>query len=216
MSDEDREPTEKMDELFESIEDREGDPFDRFDDATRGDPFGSQPDASQSQENGPAAAESDPEHFDALGFERSGRPEEADGDPESSPSTDPLEDTPGPVGGADDPFGTLDRAHRDGDPFESLDTRSGVEDPDADAELWESLTRQETEPEIERRGQRRYAEVSKHSYCERCEYFSSPPDVSCSHEGTDIIEFVDSETVRLADCPVVAEREALANLDADR
>lgn len=53
--------------------------------------------------------------------------------------------------------------------------------------------------------------VSKRWYCERCEYFSDPPDVSCSHEGTQIIEFVDTEAVRVRNCPIVKEREALGD-----
>lgn len=117
-------------------------------------------------------------------------------------------------GDSEDPFAGLGPDARTGDPFEGFDPGEAQARPDDD--LWEDLSREEGTPETERRGQRRFAEVSKHRYCERCEYFSDPPDVACSQEGTDIIEFVDSETVRLADCPIVAEREALADLDTDQ
>lgn len=53
------------------------------------------------------------------------------------------------------------------------------------------------------------AEVSKHDYCERCEFFSGPPEIHCTNEGTEILEFTDMNTVRVANCPIVAERRGL-------
>lgn len=52
--------------------------------------------------------------------------------------------------------------------------------------------------------------VPKRSYCERCEHFSAPPEVGCTHDGTRIVEMVDRGHFRVVNCPVVAEREALA------
>ncbi len=49
----------------------------------------------------------------------------------------------------------------------------------------------------------RYAEVSKHRYCEQCEHFSAPPNAHCTNDGTEIMELLDMETVRLLDGPVV-------------
>lgn len=51
--------------------------------------------------------------------------------------------------------------------------------------------------------------VPKRWYCERCEFFSDPPRVHCNHEGTSIEEFVDTEHVRVRNCPVVAQRQKL-------
>lgn len=48
--------------------------------------------------------------------------------------------------------------------------------------------------------------VAKRNFCERCRYFSSPPAVSCTHDGTDIVEFVDKDHVRVRSCPIVEER----------
>lgn len=61
------------------------------------------------------------------------------------------------------------------------------------------------------------AVVSKASYCQRCEYFSSPPDVGCSHPGTEIVELVDVKHFRVRNCPVVAQRRGatVSNLDRD-
>ena len=101
-------------------------------------------------------------------------------------------------------------ADREGDPFES--SRSAFEsmdvgevDPD---DVWEDLVAAKEAGSVADVGGTTYAEVSKHAFCEVCEYFSEPPEVACSHEGTEILEFLDTEHVRLADCPVVAERRA--------
>lgn len=51
--------------------------------------------------------------------------------------------------------------------------------------------------------------VEKKKYCQKCEYFSPPPNVRCTHEGTTIAELVDVDTFRVIDCPVVAEDEEL-------
>jgi hypothetical protein len=45
--------------------------------------------------------------------------------------------------------------------------------------------------------------VPKASYCQRCEYLSDPPELACGHEGTEIVEVVDSEQFRVRECPYV-------------
>ena len=110
---------------------------------------------------------------------------------------------------ATDAFADVDQ--REGDPFEG--TRSVFEEMDVESidpdEVWEGLEGAEGRGSVVEKSDRTYAEVSKHSYCEQCEYFSEPPDVTCSHDGTEIVEFLDMDTVRLVDCPVVAERKEL-------
>lgn len=54
--------------------------------------------------------------------------------------------------------------------------------------------------------------VSKHRYCETCPHFSPPPAISCGHPGTRIIEFVGTDEVQIADCPVVRERRELGEV----
>lgn len=113
----------------------------------------------------------------------------------------------GAPGDEDDPFSGL--GGRSGDPFSEDETFEQEEvDPIAEEQVWDQLT-----GAAERPGGRQYAEVDKHSYCEHCEYFSGPPAVECGHERTEIVEFVDMETVRVVDCPVVAERRGLAETD---
>lgn len=93
--------------------------------------------------------------------------------------------------------------NEDGSAFESVD----IEGVDAD-EIWESLEAEPTQPAV---GESRYVEVSKHRFCEQCEFFTSPPNADCTHEEAEIIEYLDMETVRLLDCPVVAEQRQLEN-----
>jgi hypothetical protein len=63
--------------------------------------------------------------------------------------------------------------------------------------------------------ERREMAVPKSTYCERCEHFSAPPRMECTHDGTEILELVDREHVRVADCPVVEERDALGEHETD-
>jgi len=64
-------------------------------------------------------------------------------------------------------------------------------------------------------GERRETVVPKNVYCERCEHFSPPPRMECTHDGTEIIELVGREHVRVIDCPIVEERDALGEREAD-
>jgi len=116
---------------------------------------------------------------------------------ESGP-VDPLGDVAAPGG---DPFETP------GGVFEQVDVCEV--DPD---EVWGRLTG-EPEPDPPADDGDDVVDVSKHSFCEGCEYFSAPPDVRCSHEGTQILEFTDVDTVRVANCPVVVERRELGGLE---
>lgn len=209
---------ESGDPFEDAPEDAAADPFehlgapDRADDPDR-DPFAAIDDVAD-----PPDSSAESPSFDELGFQR--RSQEADshasepGEPENRSDASVGEHPDEPA--ADDPFDRLGGGPRDGDPFDGLGEVGGPQAGEAfNDELWDDLSQSMAEPETEERGERRFAEVNKHSYCENCEYFSEPPDVECAHEGTDIVEFVDYETVRVADCPVVAEREELAEVDTD-
>ena len=103
----------------------------------------------------------------------------------------------------EEPFADLTEGVED-DPFEGGEwDASGT-----DESVWEELS---TEPEIEveEESGRRISEVNKHRFCEQCEYFTEPPEIACGHKGTEILAFTDVETVRVADCPIVEERERL-------
>ncbi|WP_284009976.1 hypothetical protein [Haloarcula pelagica] len=154
-----------------------------------------------------------PEQFDRTASADTAATREGVTDQSGTTASGSPADEPGPAS-SDDPFAGMD--DRDGDPFEGGESafeRVDVGGVDAES-VWEGLTAEDDDPtdtsadEVPDVG---YVEVSKHRYCEQCEFFSGPPEVSCSNEDAQIIEFVDMETVRLADCPVVAEQRALEN-----
>ncbi|MEF8785228.1 MAG: hypothetical protein V5A45_04790 [Haloarculaceae archaeon] len=222
MSDDEDDPFEQLDE---SVGDREGNPFERLDDEEQTDEAevsGDQSDGTagwpqdegDGNEASDVATETDAKpdfdahnvtpanHLDEVPEER---PDKRDGQSEFVEQESPSIDTSSTA--TDTSF--EDVGTREGDPFaddvfEQMDV--GELDPD---EVWASISEAEKEGSVSQRKERIYAEVSKHSYCEQCEFFSDPPDVHCSHDGTEILEFLDQTTVRVVDCPVVAERKEL-------
>jgi len=47
--------------------------------------------------------------------------------------------------------------------------------------------------------------VPKDKYCQSCPYLDDPPELVCTHEGTEIVEVVDSERFRVRNCPMVED-----------
>lgn len=45
--------------------------------------------------------------------------------------------------------------------------------------------------------------VPKTKYCQSCPHFEDPPRLACTHEGTEIVEVVDSDRFRVRNCPMV-------------
>ena len=41
--------------------------------------------------------------------------------------------------------------------------------------------------------------------CHGCTHFAKPPEMACTHDGTEIIERVDGEQFCVADCPMVED-----------
>jgi hypothetical protein len=167
-------------------------------------------------DTGPSDAERRP---DDDPFSRDPLDEETDADTAESAGAgagadvwgdDAVEDTP-----EGDLFTEMETSRRDrsvgdeeGDPFEAFESPDVDEiDPD---EIWERLSRTEGEDHVSF-DEKVYYEVSKHRFCEQCEYFSAPPETACTYEGADIVEFLDMDTVRLVNCPVVKEYRELGN-----
>jgi hypothetical protein len=48
------------------------------------------------------------------------------------------------------------------------------------------------------------AVVEKQQYCQSCDFFTAPPEVACTHEGSEIAEIVDGRRFRVRNCPVVS------------
>lgn len=162
----------------------ERDPFGRLDEGVgdrEGDPFEELP------EEGPAETQTavDDEETGAMPgeFETVAEPSVQPTDAETQP---------------EDPFSEA------GPDFAELDLGDVDED-----EVWAALSEAQARGSVADVRDRTYAEVSKHRFCEACEYFTGPPRAACTHEGTEILQFVDMETVRVVDCPIVAERRKL-------
>lgn len=49
--------------------------------------------------------------------------------------------------------------------------------------------------------------IPKRQFCHRCRYFTEPPEMACTHDGTKIIEMTDMTHLRVRNCPIVLERE---------
>lgn len=130
---------------------------------------------------------------------------------------DPADASPGVD--SDAPLGDLaDRARQGQDHVSDdvMDAFSEVEVGDVDAdELWSELEDDDIEATVdEPRGnaERDVSVVEKRDYCQRCQYFSDPPEVRCGHDRAEIVEMVDTDQFEVADCPIVRGEEDLENL----
>ncbi|WP_054519826.1 hypothetical protein [Halanaeroarchaeum sulfurireducens] len=81
-----------------------------------------------------------------------------------------------------------------------------VGDVDTD-EIWADLLFEDGEPT---EGQfpasgtdEKAGQVVTQGLCHRCEYFGDPPQLHCTHEGTEIRELVDMSHYRVTNCPMV-------------
>ncbi|MFC7045231.1 hypothetical protein ACFQH6_07245 [Halobacteriaceae archaeon GCM10025711] len=81
------------------------------------------------------------------------------------------------------------RRHRPGDALELLDAPvSTPTDSDPDAAVHR---------------------LDKRRYCQRCQFFSTPPAVECTYEGAEIRSLEDLDRFVVSNCPVVAGEEPL-------
>jgi hypothetical protein len=124
----------------------------------------------------------------------------------SDPSTDdgPSENTLFTDEGADDIDDGSVWSQLEGESADDGDTGEPAATPEldlADEELDEAV-----DEAVESAGSGETV-VKKRSYCEQCEYFSEPPDISCTYPGSQIIELVDTGRFRVRDCPIVERRE---------
>lgn len=136
-----------------------------------------------------------------------------DGDPDSPDEEGGTRERAGVDDGSTDPFAVLDESDAAGaadvDPFQEIQVASVDEDA-----VWAELPGKVPDgsdapvgvppPDVDVEGGG--AVVPKRSYCERCEHFADPPEVSCRNPGTEIRELVDADHFRVVNCPVVARR----------
>ena len=115
---------------------------------------------------------------------------------------------PSPTNEIEDPFDELDGG--DEELAEEAFERMEVGDLD-ETDVWETLAADEAdaagahatgavagETAIEQ-------VVDKREYCQRCPHFTEPPEVACTHDGTDILEVLAGDEFRVRGCPMVGE-----------
>ncbi|WP_231185188.1 hypothetical protein [Haladaptatus sp. DYF46] len=118
--------------------------------------------------------------------------------------------------GADEPLSGLvsdieerrnRKSERVDDAFEEVD----VGDVDTD-ELWDDLLNEDggelvvSVPREAGWDDRDVRTIPK-TTCHGCPHVGNPPDLRCTHEGTDILSMPDVEHFRVADCPMVADED---------
>lgn len=146
------------------------------------------------------------------GRDEIGAPDAEEGDEESAPLSDLRADV---------------EQRREADAasdeeFEELFTEMEVGGVDEDT-VWEELSEAAETPTVEpgtavadeepSRDARDVTVVEKR-LCHTCPHFSDPPETACTHEGTTIEAEVDVDHFRVADCPVVAAREDIDEMEA--
>lgn len=100
------------------------------------------------------------------------------------------------------------RAERDSEDLFETAFESVEIDEDDEAELWKRLTEDDeaataVSEETSLVSVERDVHVIASRVCHNCQYFATPPEMSCTHEGTDILERVDDDQFCVADCPIV-------------
>lgn len=108
---------------------------------------------------------------------------------------------------ANDPFDELTEADVDDvEEFEELFAESSVDDIDSES-LWSELeTDGTTGSEVDEAVSAEISVVPKRAFCQECPHLSEAPTVSCTHEGTEILDFPDKNHIRVRNCPIVEER----------
>lgn len=156
----------------------------------------------------------------------------ADAEQEFRGATDDVPAAGGPVDGvegdagpeADDPAPLSDvsrevrrrREHDRSDDdalFDEAFDEASASDADDDA-LWENLAEDDVGGTVEdpaTDSERDVRVVEKREFCERCQFFSAPPDVACENEGSEILEMEGTDRFRVADCPIVRGEENLGD-----
>ncbi|MFB6112134.1 MAG: hypothetical protein ABEJ35_06325 [Halobacteriaceae archaeon] len=152
-----------------------------------------------------------------------------DPNPDTDDEPERRQDTPTPDGDTDD--GQADRAPmeelarrveqrqeeaKDGADEERLEEAfEPVEQPNVDVdEVWADLNSgSEDEPittgeTVETAVDGDVRVIPKRT-CHTCPYFGAPPDLHCTHDGTEIREVVSPDEFEVVDCPMVVDEEEL-------
>lgn len=102
-----------------------------------------------------------------------------------------------------------ERRRRTDESDDLFERQLATEDVDIDPEsLWTSLdapvstpTGRDADADVHR--------LDKRRYCQRCQFFSTPPEVRCTYEGAEIRSMEDLDRFVVSNCPVAAGEEPL-------
>lgn len=133
---------------------------------------------------------------------------------DSSPSTEDTAETE-PLGDIARRTADIQRDTEEDELFQEAFEDVSVKDVDSES-LWDAVESRNLDgvvAESEAESGRNVYVVAKREYCQRCQYFSAPPEVRCDYEGAEIIELDDTEHFRVADCPIVEGVEELGSLE---
>lgn len=154
----------------------------------------------------------DPAGGDRLSPFDDASPEPAGGPAPDEPG-DPAPESPGDAAPLSDLADEVAR-RRDTDGEDAADVFEEMDAPEIDAEqLWEQLVTggddtvvfsERVESDVDRD-----VRVIPKRTCQGCPYFTDPPQVGCTHDGTDILELVDVDHHKVADCPMVVDEDVL-------
>lgn len=123
------------------------------------------------------------------------------------PSSSKMDDS-----GSDTSVEELEPAEEDIDSlFEEMLVDSASIDVDVD-DVWEEI-RTETSEAVAESGEEHI--VPTRSFCAQCEHVDTPPKLRCTYDGSEIVEFVDKDHVRVRNCPIVDQRGTLDEIDAN-
>ncbi|MDZ7746196.1 MAG: hypothetical protein U5K28_06665 [Halobacteriales archaeon] len=156
------------------------------------------------------AVETDGEQADDLEIASDAEPSRSD---DHAAESTPSEEDPLTV------FDEEDDELPDEDIFAQMETESVFDDEDVFDFLDEEEVAVETEADLlelqEVEAADEGAIIPKSQYCEKCEYFSAPPEMACENPGTEIHELTDLDHVRVTSCPIVTKRTQMASRDRD-
>ncbi|GAA0646730.1 hypothetical protein [Salarchaeum japonicum] len=103
--------------------------------------------------------------------------------------------------------------------FDELFSEVDVGELDGEQAWRDLLAEEEGEPlaigERVQTDEDRDVRVIENRTCHNCQYFGEPPELHCTHEGTDIRRVVDTDHYEVVDCPMVVDEEEFDLPDAE-
>jgi len=163
---------------------------------------GPQTDTAATDTTTPVDADGTPDSVDATEVEGTapdavGATDATDTEPDDTPLSELADEVAGTEPLDDSPFEEVDTTEFDTtDAWQRLEDDEQFEQPGSGVDAEAVAEPATAAPEHV---------VDKRQYCQQCPYLSSPPAVSCGHDGTEIVEVTDADHFRVRACPMIGE-----------